>query len=80
MPEVKSLTASRFDLRAEAYIDCRAGSIGSDAMDSAAANEATRRPRDSKGNLEQSYRLLSRNSGHSNLRLQTRIAITLIEE
>ena len=80
LPDLPSIPFGQFDLRCEAYKDCRVGSLSWKAFESIAAHNA-----DSvfqkfhENDLQQWYRLLLRNSGFLNLDLHQRIALTLLE-
>jgi CRP-like cAMP-binding protein len=80
LPNFPSLPLGRFDLRCEAYKDCRVGSLSWRAFEGVAAHNADLAfQKFHENDLQQWYRLLLRNSGFLNLGLHQRIALTLLE-
>lgn len=80
IPEFPSLPFSQFDLRCEAYNDCRVGSLGWNDFERIAAHRSESVFKTFHANdLQQWYRLLLRSSSFLNLGLHERITIALLE-
>lgn len=80
IPDFPLMPLGRFDLRCEAYKDCRVGSLGWEAFEDIAIHNADSAfQKFHENDLQQWYRLLLRNSGFLNLDLHQRIALTLLE-
>jgi len=80
IPELPSLSMSRFDFRCEAYNNCRVGTLDWKGFESIALNgrELAFR-RFHENDLKHWYRLLRRTSGLLNLDLHERVAITMLD-
>jgi CRP-like cAMP-binding protein len=80
IPELPSLSMSRFDFRCEAYNNCRVGTLDWKGFESITLNgrEAAFR-KFHQNDLKHWYRLLRRTSGLLNLDLHERVAITMLD-
>ena len=80
IPELPSLSMSRFDFRCEAYNNCRVGTLDWKGFESIALNgrELAFR-RFHENDLKHWYRLLRRTSGLLNLDLHERVAVTMLD-
>lgn len=80
MPKFPTLLVSRFDLRCEAYNDCRVGRLRwSDFAAIATHLSESVFKKFHENDLKQWYRMLLRSSSFLNLALHERIAIALLE-
>ncbi|MGZ6211868.1 MAG: Crp/Fnr family transcriptional regulator [Candidatus Binataceae bacterium] len=80
IPEFPSLPFNRFDLRCEAYNDCRVGTVGwTDFNGITLHHSELAQKKFHQNDLQQWYRLLLRSSSFLSLGLHERITITLLE-
>jgi Crp-like helix-turn-helix domain len=80
IPELPSLPMNHFDFRAEAYNNCRVGTLDWTGFESITVNgRETAFRKFHQSDLKHWYRLLRRTSGLLNLALHERVAITMLD-